>query len=80
MMRTVAKPEGKRKRGPGSWINRETLEEKVLLGPVQTATENARVLTELPQRLVALGLRPEAGPFRKLRRVASALLDRATRP
>ncbi len=35
--------------------------EKVLLGLVQTATENARVLTEFLQGLVARGLRPEAG-------------------
>lgn len=74
-MRTVAKPAGKRKRVPGSWINREMLEEKVLLGPAQTATENVRVLTEFLQRLVALGLRLEAGPFQKLRWVTSALLD-----
>jgi putative transposase len=34
---------------------------KVLLGLVQTATENARVLTEFLQGLVARGLRVEAG-------------------
>jgi putative transposase len=34
---------------------------QVLLGLVQTATENARVLTEFLQGLVARGLRPEAG-------------------
>lgn len=35
--------------------------EKRLLGLVQTATENTRVLTEFLQRLVARGLRPDAG-------------------
>lgn len=35
--------------------------EKVLLGVVQTATENARVLTEFVQTLVTRGLQPEAG-------------------
>jgi transposase-like protein len=35
--------------------------EKMLLGVVQTATENARVLTEFLQGLVARGLRPDAG-------------------
>jgi len=37
------------------------LGEKLLLGVVQTATENTRVLTEFLQGLVARGLRPEAG-------------------
>lgn len=36
-------------------------EEKVILGIVQTATENARVLTEFLQTLMTWGLRPEAG-------------------
>jgi transposase-like protein len=35
--------------------------EKRLLGLVQTATENSRVLTEFLQGLVARGLRPDAG-------------------
>ena len=35
--------------------------EKVLLGVVQTATENARALTEFLQTLVTRGLRPETG-------------------
>jgi transposase-like protein len=39
-----------------------TLEgKKVILGFVQTATENERVLTEFLQRLVARGLRPDPG-------------------
>jgi transposase-like protein len=35
--------------------------QKIVLGLVQTATENTRVLTEFLQGLVARGLRPEAG-------------------
>lgn len=35
--------------------------EKVLLGVVQTATENERVLTEFLRRLVSRGLSPDAG-------------------